>query len=378
MIHKTLLGSTAIVAATLSAAASAQAGSVGSGDNLAVTLSGEVRTHIAFTDQDVSAGFGRGYTIRTDEAELVIEARNVADNGILYGIEIVLNVGTDDTTNANKGYMFIDDEKLGRIELGDQDDAIDRMFVGGEDALAGRAGFDGEVGDVIQFGDTWIGAANNQTGKATKATYFSPRIAGFQVGASFTPDTGQNGAETTGRDDDGDFERVVSVAANYVGQYDKLTVTLSIGAEFGEGEADTSSGANGQDNPGDVETFVVGGLIAFNGFTFGAGYGDLGDAGVTAAKQALGEDAGEWWDVGLKYASGPWAVSVGYYESTMENQAGVGDTKNTVLSFDGEYAIATGWTLAGSVNFADAENRDRTQGDDNEGTAVLIYNIFAF
>lgn len=172
MIHKTLLGSTAIVAATLSAAASAQAGSVGSGDNLAVTLSGEVRTHIAFTDQDVSAGFGRGYTIRTDEAELVIEARNVADNGILYGIEIVLNVGTDDTTNANKGYMFIDDEKLGRIELGDQDDAIDRMFVGGEDALAGRAGFDGEVGDVIQFGDTWIGAANNQTGRRPKPLTF--------------------------------------------------------------------------------------------------------------------------------------------------------------------------------------------------------------
>jgi len=323
---------------------------------------------------------GRGFRLHTDEAELKIDARNVADNGILYGVEIVLNVNTDDSTNGDKVFAFIDDDndKLGRLELGDTDDVIDNMFVAGEDVLAGRAGFDGELKDVISMGDTWFGVDNSHTGKATKVNYFTPRIAGFQLGASFTPDTGSAGASFTERDDNGDYENVFTVAANYVGEYDDLTVTLSVGAEFGDGEADTSGGANGQDNPGDAETFGVGGTIEFSGFSLGAGYVDMGDAGVTAANQALGADAGEWWDVGLKYASGPWAVSVGYYESTIDNVAGVGDTKNTVLSFDAEFEVAPGWQLAGSLNFADAENRDRTQGDDNDGTALIFYNIFTF
>lgn len=374
MNRAALLGGTALVA--VMAAYPATAGTVGTGDNLAVTLEGEVRVNMNFTDQDVSAGFGRGFRFGTDEAEMKIEARNVADNGILYGVEIVLNVNTDDTENGDKVFAFIDDDndKLGRIEIGDTDDVVDNMIVGAHDILAGRAGFDGELGDVIAMGDSWFGVHKGNTGKATKINYFTPRIAGFQVGASFTPDTGQQGATWRELDNNGDYEHVFSAAANYVGEYDNLTVTVAIGAEFGEGE--TSTGAS---TSGDAETFVVGATVEFGQFSVGAGYGDLAEGGITDADQALGKDAGEYWTVGAKYASGPWAVSVGYYASEISNQAGVGDTKHTVLSFDGEYEIAPGWTFAGSLNFADAENRDRvTPGDDNDGTALILYNIFAF
>lgn len=369
MNRAALLGGTALVAVLASLPATA--GSVGSGDSLAVTLEGEVRIQVNFTDQDVSAGVGRGYRMHTDEAELKIEARNVADNGILYGVEIVLNINTDDTENGDKVFAFIDDDndKLGRIEIGDTDDTVDAMIVGGHSVLAGRAGYDGELADLIGMGDNWFGIHKGNTGKATKINYFTPRFSGFQVGASFTPDTGANGASFTQKDNNGDYEAVFSAAANYVGEYDNLTVTVAIGAEWGDEETGTS---------GDAETFVVGATVEFGSFSVGAGYGDLAEGGVSDTNQALGEDAGEYWSVGAKYASGPWAVSVGYYESEISNQAGVGDTKHTVLSFDGEYEVAPGWTLAGSVNFADAENRNRTAGDDNDGTAVIIYNIFAF
>jgi predicted porin len=366
MNRAALLGGTAIAA--LLASFSAQAGSVGTGDSLAVSLEGEVRTNLAFTDQDDSAGRGRGYRFHTDEAELKIEARNVADNGILYGVEIVLNVNTDDTENADKVFAFIDDDndKLGRLEMGDTDDAIDNMIVGAHDVMAGRAGFDGELADVIQMGDNWFRVHKSHTGKATKVNYFTPRIAGFQVGASITPDTGAKGA-TFSPDNDSDYENTFSIAANYVGEYDDLTVTVAVGYENGEGN-----------NVGDAETFTVGANVEFGSFAVGAAYGTLGDTGITSANQALGQDAGEFWDVAAKYSMGPWAVSVGYYESEIGNVAGVGDTKHTVLSFDGEYEVAPGWTLAGSLNFADAENRNRTAGDDNDGTALLIYNIFVF
>lgn len=373
MNRAVLLGGTALVA--VMAALPATAGTVGTGDSLAVTLEGEVRVSLNFRDQDITAGTGRGFGLHTDEAELVIEARNVADNGILYGVQIVLNVNTDDTTNGDKVFAFIDDDndRLGRIEIGDTDDVIDNMIVGGYSVLAGRAGYDGELADVIAMGDNWFGIHKGNTGKATKINYFTPRIAGFQVGVSLTPDTGSQGASFSQRDDNGDYENVFSVAANYVGAYDNLTVTLAIGAEFGDGETSTGAATSG-----DAETFVIGATVEFGSFSVGAGYGDLAEGGITDANQALGQDAGEYWNVGAKYASGPWAVSVGYYRSEISNQAGVGDTKHTVLSFDGEYEIAPGWTFAGSLNFADAENRNRTAGDDNDGTALILYNIFAF
>ena len=110
----------------------------------------------------------------------------------------------------------------------------------------------------------------------------------------------------------------------------------------------------------------------------GAGYVTFNEAGITSAAEALGEDAGEWWDVAIGYRSGPWGVSVGYYEATLGNVTGVADTENTVLTFDADYEIAPGWTFAGSLSFNDAENRDRIQGNDNDGHSVIIYNIFAF
>ncbi len=382
MICKTLLGSTAIFAAVLAAPTPVDAGTVGTGDNLAVSIFGEYRFHISFRDQDKSTGFGRGYNFRSGESELGVEARNTADNGILYGVRFILNTNTDDVVNADKTFAFIDDKNnnLGRLELGDQDDAIDRMFVAGEDALVGRAGYDGEVADEFDFGDTWIGVQYNNTGQATKAIYFSPRIAPFQVGPTITPDSGSRGASFTERDDNGDFENVLGLAANYVGEVGDFTVILSIAGETGDGEADTSTSGNstGGTSAGTSETFGIGGTISYSEFTFGLGYVDLGEAGVSNSDRALGADGGKWWSVGLGYRSGPWGVSIGYYEAAIGNVSGVGDTKNEVISIDAEYEIAPGWQLAGSLNFADAENRDRIQGNDNNGHVAIFYNIFTF
>ena len=166
--------------------------------------------------------------------------------------------------------------------------------------------------------------------------------------------------------------------------YSDVRVILSVFGEFGDGEPDSDRSAGGSGtlanntSVGDAETLGVGGTIGYGGFIFGAGFVDLGEAGISQSDQMLGADAGEWWSVGLGYRSGLWGVSVGYYEAEIGNVAGVGDTKNTVLAFDTEYEIAPGWLLAGSLNFAEAENRDATQGDNNDGHTAIIYNIFTF
>jgi len=68
MNRAALLGGTAIAA--VMAYGPANAGSVGTGDNLTVTLEGEVRVSVTGVDQDDSEGQGRGYKFVTDESEI--------------------------------------------------------------------------------------------------------------------------------------------------------------------------------------------------------------------------------------------------------------------------------------------------------------------
>jgi outer membrane protein OmpU len=220
MNMKSFLLSTSALATAVVIGTAAQAGSVGSKDAMSVSLGGEFRFYAGVADQDVSAGRGRGYSLNVDEAEVFVEASNTADNGILYGVKFELNAGAADNTAADEAYAFIDSEVWGRLELGDNDDATDRMFVDSKDALVGRAGPDGDAGDFFNFGGAIGASGNTVTGDATKATYFTPRFGGFQLGASLTPDSGVNSG-TGGlldTDNDGDFENVYAIGANWEGK----------------------------------------------------------------------------------------------------------------------------------------------------------------
>lgn len=192
MIGKVLLGSTALAGIAV-CALPVSAGQLGSRDSLQVTLRGELRFSTGFSDQDVSATSGRGYTFRVDESEIRMIARNNAENGLEYGVSIELLTGAGDSAGADEAFAFVDSEAWGRVEMGDQDDAFDRMHVAAHDILVGRAGADGDPGDFFAFGtgDAIDSPGVDSTSDDTKITYFTPRVAGFQFGSSLTPDSGQ-------------------------------------------------------------------------------------------------------------------------------------------------------------------------------------------
>src|SRR3546814_12935222 len=100
--------------------------------------------------------------------------------------------------------------------MGDQDDAMDRMHVEGDDVLVGRAGYDGDIDDFITFGSGRgiFASGLDATDDATKITYFTPRFAGFQVAASMTSDTGQHGLSAPETDNDADFEQEMGRASH--------------------------------------------------------------------------------------------------------------------------------------------------------------------
>ena len=343
-------------------------------------------------EEDVSAGRGRGYRFGVNETEVYVSASNTADNGIKYGVEIELNSGGADTTAADEAWAFLDSDQWGRLELGDQDDATNRMRLGSHNAHKGLGGPAGGLGANLSlfggFGGEGTGAVadwdNAVTADDTKVTYFTPRFSGFQLGASLTPDTGITSGTggLVDTDNDGDFENVISLGANYVGKFDEVGVGLSFTGQWGDGES-ASGSALAQE---DLAIWGVGGKVDFAGFTIGAHYSDFGDTGITTANAALGADAGDVWSVGVGYSSGPWGISAWYTEVDKDNSSAspAGATKSELQRWGlgMGYTVAPGWLLRGDLEFISHDNISSGVGvgttTDNDGAGFLLTNVFSF
>jgi len=382
-MKKALLASSALVAASL-IAAPAMAGTVGSADTMAVTMSGAAWFTTTIYDEDISANKGRGYKFSMNEVELYVAAKATADNGIKYGVNIELNAGGADATAADEVYAHIDSEQWGRLELGDQDDASDRMQLGSWKAVKGSGGSYGGLGSQSMF-STRAGAnlqnANYQagtTGDATKATYFSPRFGGIQVGASFTPDSLQAaGNPAQDSDSNGSFEDVMSYGINYVGKFDDIGVGLSFTGQNGDTEAAAVE---------KLEYYSIGGTLSMSGFTLGAHYTDGGETRMTTANANLGADAGDVWSVGLGYQAGPWGISAWYSDFEANNAstspAGSTTTELQRMGISLGYAVAPGWKVTGDFETFSHDNVSNATGTgattDNDGRGFMLNNQFSF
>jgi outer membrane protein OmpU len=316
MHHRLLLGSTALVSAGLLFGGAAPAKA-----EIEITLGGYTEFEaIGATDDTLQSNPDRGYTFSMDN-EVHIQATGTSDTGVTYGSYLELEVGSGDATQTN---AFVDEVNLffsgnfGRIELGQQDGAEDVGFVGGEDAQSGTGGVDGDTKNLSSV----INVRN--TSDAQKVTYYTPRVAGFQIGASYAPDTGSDGG---GDNTPGDSEQNLSGAVNWVGAFSGVDLTLSAVGIIGDGETDTTD---------DRKDYSVGGLVGVGGLSFGATWGQL-----------LDEGEADFAHLGLEYEFGGASASVGY---TYANVDALSDTQH-VFVVSGAVGLMPGVTLKGDVSY---------------------------
>ncbi len=374
-MKKVLLASTALAGASL-LATSANAGTPIVSDNQEVEISGTMRFSIHGAGQDVRSplggqqnekGEGRGYKFASDESEVKFAARAAADNGLEFGLEIEIQTQTDDQDNSDETWIFLQFEGAGRVELGDQDGAADRIFVAAEDVLAGRGGFDGPTNTLFNFGSIELnGPSVNETGDATKATYFTPRFGGFQAGVSYTVDAAQQGGAAE-PDDNGTYENVVSLGANFQQTFNNVGVIISAVGEFAEDDSDGDS-----PDRGDLEIWAVGANVTFGGFAVGLGYSDWGETREDST--GAGEDV-RWFNAGASYTTGPWKFSVGGYYTENDGGAGQDDPELTIISGGLTYTIAPGLAVKTDINYLDCEDcfDQATVGEnDNEGWTFVL------
>jgi predicted porin len=370
-------------------------------DPLKVTVGGSVEFQAGYADEDFDSNY-RNYDF-TSTPNVVVGAEGKASNGLVYGGKIELDnessfltfdsddnlVGSrSDSIEFDKAVTYLSG-KWGRVELGDENSAANRLTVTAPTGF-GTGGFAGDyqkfllinnVGDTTNFNLTrsaegfyFRGLANSykptltESGledyeDSTKVTYLTPKFAGFQLGLSYTPTVGD---ELTGVSRDkyttysggtpalwAQYEDLIEAAANYSYKFDNgLGLGASVGYNYAKAVKTTTANADREDL-GSLNAGLSG---SFKGFTLGGGYTYDGQSGLRKATQTS-DDAAQSYNVGLQYATGPFAVGVNYLNA--ENEGDVTDSDNNklqVVGLGGTYELAPGLSTFAEVDFVNYES----------------------
>ena len=203
------------------------------------------------------------------------------------------------------------------------------MFVGGEDAQAGTGGIDGDTANLAPV----INVRNS--GDDAKLTYFTPRIAGFQLGATYLPGTGPDQA---GDNNLGEVDQFVGLGANWVGAFGGIDLTLS------------AVGLNADGETGDTDDrldYAVGGLLGIGGLSFGASLG-------AARRRRRGR---------LRHSSASSTASATRTpaSATCYNDVDAFNDKINVVAVSGDVGLAPGLKLKGDVSYNSDDPGQRRQ-----------------
>ena len=373
-MNKLLLGTTAIVGASLVMAGGAYAAKP------KVKVNGGIQFEFGGSTQDLetfqdsagatTAGPNRGYAFGTN-SEVHINVSGKTDAGMKWKarveIEADTNVAEQEKESAIDELWIRFSGSWGQIRLGNEDGAEDLMHISGEGAAkkAGAGGVDGHWDDYVGWREVNSRFAHEPTltedsSDATKITYFTPRIGGLQVGVSFTPDTGANG-QSFSTDQDGDFENTLGFGVQFKKKFGGVKVAAAVVGHFGEIEDEP-----GEDKE-DLAAWMVGAEIGYGGWKLGGAYQDNGDGGEDVSSSDQDSTA---WDVGLGYSSGPVILGLSYLHAEVE-KGDDGEDEGDTVNFGATYMLGGGARVFAEVFWFDTESAE-SSGTTNDGYGFIL------
>jgi predicted porin len=349
-MKKSLLATTALAA--LGAVAVASPASA----QFEVGVSGYMEQWIGYSDNANNANANSDVFDQISDSEFNVTFKQTLDNGLTIGGEIQVE-GQQDTSaeHVDEQYVYVDGE-FGRFLIGSENGAANLMHYS---LKSNGVGLD--AGDV----STWIAGAranlretnstSNIDNDENKVTYFSPRINGFQVGASFVPDSDDvntltpitPGGEVNGNRDSG-----WSIGGNYNTAIADMSVKASVSY------MDAGGGVGGN------ETALSTGIqLGFGGFTASFAYGEYENDGGPNDINIFGTS--------IAYNAGPAGVSVGYVRGEDSDD----DRQQDAFELGASYAVGPGVTAKGSLYYVDGVNDGDSVADGVGVVAGLALNF---
>ncbi len=359
-MKKGLLGSTALVAATALAAGAAQAQEV--------KFSGFINFQAYVVDQDLPPTLG-GVDVQqgsvhfgVDDAELHINVSGTADNGLEYGAKIEMEAVQSGTNNVDEARIQLGGT-WGTLQFGDEDGAEDTMNYGGENVMGATGGFDGDQDDwYVNIGSaTSFPNIAGDSSDSTKITYYSPRFSGFQVGASYTPQWGNQGDSGA---IDSIYENHFGLGANYDNSFGDVRVrasaVYSMASVSDAGEAFlTQLGTPVED----IGAYSLGAIVGFGPVEVGVNWTDNDDSGEVVGSN----DESSYWNAAVGFTSGPIYASLGYMASTWEDGGTGLEDEYTHLAVSVDYTVAPGLTAYAEYSSISSEIGGVTPSNDGSG-----------
>lgn len=174
---------------------------------------------------------------------------------------------------------------------------------------------------------------------ATKVSYYTPEIYGFQLGISYTPDTGNRGVsgQLSSKLDTGDIDEVVEGGITYNNSFAGLGIALSATGQIGKSESKKlDTNGNYVSFREDLQAYQFGANISYYGLIIG---GSIGNWGTSLYNKELDAEKGEgtYTTLGLAYEFAGLNTSITYINSEFQ------DNEYTAYSVGIDYKIAKGF-----------------------------------
>ena len=311
--------------------------------------------------------------------EIIFAPSITLDNGLQFGANVQLE-GNTSGDQIDESYMFIKGS-FGEVNIGSENSAGYKMTYAAPNVTAMPIN-SGSISAFIPFSggggvSTLGGIFRNAKGSsfvevganndAQRITYYSPRFAGFQIGASYARDGSQDSSLAGDNIDGAAFSNIFDVGANYVQSFGDFDVAVS--GRWGIAQNDTDLGDT-FDTDDNAQVFAVGANVGFAGITVGGAFAESNNSGALDS---------QGYSAGVSYETGPWGVSATYYLGEGVDAENIGAvTKNDeefqAILIGGSYALAQGVGLSVYGGYVEADE-DRSDdgtlgGDDVEGFVI--------
>lgn len=368
-------------------------------DKIELGLSGSYRFYIVGADLDDGADassatgmhIGDGFREHgvAREGEIHFRGQTTLDNGIKVGVRVELEAETS-PDQIDNSYIFFDGG-FGRVELGSTWGPGVTMFYGGTGhVIPGHGNF-----AAIQHipGQPWGGGGgyfatyNYRLDFTTdKVAYYTPRWAGLQIGAAYTPDdkltVGLTPDPTAGpmeesgtalnADSNAGQSQVMTIAANYLRDIGPVGVAI-----FG-----SYTTADAEPVAADDSSAWGGGIqLTYQGFGIGGSFLRQTNIGGVPSR-----DRDEF-EVSGSYSTGRWEFGIAYQHLEQEQGAvltlaGFDEDEGDYFSIGVTYELGPGILIAGGVQHYDYRSARAPGGlphtPDGEHTVLLLGTAVSF
>jgi predicted porin len=349
-MYKLLLGTTALVAAaSLTTAVSAA-------DKIKMGVGGYFQVAIAAGDTDED---DRRDHLVTEEGEIIFNGSTTLDNGLQVGVQVQLEAETCQD-QIDEHFMWLSGG-FGRVQLGAENSAPYLMGYASPAASHWAHGLNSP-----NFSHTRIFLTTQilLSSDSEKLTYFTPRISGFQLGVSYTPENdeagsgpGYNGAYSGFPSDvePGEQGEIIEVGINYVNKFGDVNVNLSGGYAAGSLEEASATVFD------DQTQYNFGAQISMAGFTVGGAY-KIDDRGIDSDRTD--------YNIGVRYSQGPWGVGIQYAHAEVDEA----NDEVDALEVGGSYAFGPGMVVSAGVQFWDVDaDSGAISGGASEGDSTILF-----